>query len=109
MALTGRSTKRVRVRAARQLSPCRDALAAFGAPGRRLVGIAAEAAVGDHLDLGQQRGQGAGRGGLGRAALAADQHAADLRIDGVQDQGALHALLADDGGKGKIGGIVILQ
>jgi hypothetical protein len=49
--------------------------------------------------LGQQGGQGAGGGRLGGAAFAADQHAADLRVDGVQDQSAFHALLADDGGE----------
>jgi hypothetical protein len=60
------------------------------------VGVAAEVAVGHHLDLRQEEGQGAGGRALGRAALAADQHAADLRVNGVEDQGALHALLADD-------------
>ena len=36
-----------------------------------------------------------------RAALAADQHPTDLGVNGVQNQGALHALLADDACKGK--------
>ncbi len=54
--------------------------------------------------LGQQGGQGAGGGGLGRAAFAADQHAADAGVNGVEDQGAPHALLADDGSEGVDGG-----
>ena len=77
------------------------ALAAFRAPRRRLIGIAAEAAVLHHVDFGQQRRQRAGGGGLGRAALAANQHAADLRIDGVEHQRSFHSFLADDGRKGK--------
>ena len=76
-----------------------DARPALVAVGRRHVGVAAEVAVGHDLDFGQQEGQGAGRRALGRAALAADQHAADLRMDGVEDERSLHALLADDGGK----------
>ena len=58
-----------------------------------------EGAIGHHFDLGKQRGQGAGSGGLGRAPLAADEHAADATVDGVEDQSTLHALLTDDGGE----------
>ena len=65
--------------------------------------------VGDDVDFRQQEGQGAGGRALGRAALAADQHAADLGVDGVQDQRTLHALLADDGGEGKMRDIRCLQ
>jgi hypothetical protein len=53
-------------------------------------------AVPHHLDIGQQGGERAGGGGLGRAALAANEHATDLRADGVEHQRPLHALLADD-------------
>ena len=81
------------------------ALLALRAPGGGLVWIAAEAAVVDHLHLRQEGGQGAGGGGLGRAALAADQNAADAGLDGVQDQRAAHALLADDRGERIDGGM----
>ena len=47
----------------------------------------------------QQGSQGTRRRGFGRAAFAADQHAADLRVDGIEYQGALHALLSDDRGE----------
>ena len=83
----------------RQLLAGRQAVAAVVAQRIEAAGIAGERAIGHHLDLGQERGQGARRGGLGGAALAADQHPADGVADGVQDQGALHALLADDGGE----------
>ncbi len=76
-------------------------LATLGAPRRRLVWIAAKVAVGDHLDLGQQGGQRAGGGRFGRAALATDEHPADLGVDGVQYQRALQALLSNDGSKWK--------
>ena len=79
-------------------------LAAFGAPGGGLVGVAAEAAAAHGADLGQQGRQGARGGGLGGAALAADQHAADARVNGVEDQGAPHAFLSDDGSEGIDGG-----
>ena len=90
----------MRRRRDRQRLAARQAVAAVVAQRIEAAGIAGERAVGHHLDLGQERGQGARRGGLGGAALAADQHAADAVADGVQDQGALHALLADDGGEG---------
>ncbi len=78
-----------------------DARAALVAVGGRHVGIAAKVTVGHGADFRQQEGQGAGGRAFGRAALAADQHAADLRMDGIEDQRALHALLADDSGKRK--------
>ena len=76
-----------------------SAFPALGAPGVGLVGVAPEAAVSHHVDLGQEGGQGPGSSRFGGAAFPADEHAADARIHGVQDQGAAHALLADDGGK----------
>ena len=61
-------------------------------------GIAAEPARRDR-DLGQQRGQTANRRRLGGAALAANQHAANGRVDGVEHQRELHPLLPHDGGE----------
>ena len=60
----------------------------------------AEAATRHHLLVGQQPSQGAHRGGLAGAFLAADQHPADGGVDRVQDQRRLHAVLADDGAEG---------
>jgi hypothetical protein len=62
---------------------------------------AGEAAVLDDRDLGKEGGQGADRGGLGGAPLAADEHATDRRVDGVEDEGGLHRLLADQGREGQ--------
>ena len=76
-------------------------LAALGTPRRRLVGIAAKVAIGDHLDFGQQGGQPTRGGRLGRAPLATDEDSTDLRMDGVQYQRPLQALLSDDGRKWK--------
>ena len=56
--------------------------------------LAAERAIGNDLDLGQQGGQRARRSRLRRAALAANQHAADLGGDRVQDERPLHLVLA---------------
>ena len=88
------------------LAPRGTALAALGAPGGRAVGVAAETAIGHDLHFGQQRGQRAGGGRLGGAALAADQHAADARVDGIQHQAAPHALLSDNRGEGEDDGHV---
>jgi hypothetical protein len=73
--------------------------AAFGAPGRGTVGVAAETAIFDHCHARQQGRQGAGSGGFGRTTLAPDEHAPNAWVYGVQDQGAAHALLPDDGGE----------
>ncbi len=62
---------------------------------------AGEAAALDHLDLREQPGEGAHGGGLGGAALAPDQHAADGRVDGVEDERHLHRLLAHQRGEGE--------
>ena len=53
--------------------------------------------------LWQQGGQGAYRRGLGGPLLAADQHPADLGVDGVEQQGPLHRGLPDYGGEGEAG------
>ncbi len=73
---------------------------AFGTPCAGFIGVAAEAAIIDHFDLGEQGGQGARGSGFGRAAFAADQHAADTGIHGIQNKSAPHALLTNDGSKG---------
>jgi hypothetical protein len=67
------------------------------------LGVAAKAAVGDHFNVGQEGGQGAGGGGFGRAPLAPNQHAANARADGVQNKRPFHLLLTNDSGKWKYG------
>ena len=66
-----------------------------------IVRVATVRAATDDGDLRQQGGEGADSGGLGGALLAANQHAADAGVDGVQDERPLHRRLADDGGEGK--------
>ena len=70
--------------------------AAVDAQGLAVGRIAAEMAALDHIVLGQQPGQGPDSRGFARPLLAPDQHAADRRDDGIEDQGELHRLLADD-------------
>ena len=50
---------------------------------------------------GKQRRQGSCRSGLCGSPLAANEHAADVRVDGAQQQRELHRLLSDDGAEGE--------
>jgi hypothetical protein len=61
--------------------------------------VTVETATLNDFEFGQQCGQCAGRGRFGGAAFAANQHAANLRVDRVQNQGAFHAFLPYDCGK----------
>jgi hypothetical protein len=61
--------------------------------------IAPERAARDHLDLAQQLEQAAHRGRLRGPGRAAHQQPADGRIHRVDQERALQALLADDGGE----------
>ncbi len=61
------------------------------------VGVAAERAALDRAQRRQQGAQGAGGGALGRPLLAADQHAAEARVDGAQQQRRLERILTDQG------------
>ena len=63
---------------------------------RAVVGIARH-----HLNAGQQVCKRSDRGGFARAAVSHDHHAADARVDHVEQQRQLHLFLADDGGEGK--------
>jgi hypothetical protein len=83
----------------RQCLSCLTSLEALGAPRRWLIGVTAKGAIGDHFDLGQQRGQRTGSGRFCRAALAPDEHTADLGMNGIQYQSAFHALLPNDSSK----------
>ena len=56
-----------------------------------------ERAVRHFEDVGQERGKGADRGALGRAFVAPDEHHAQARVDGVQEQGGLEQVLSDQG------------
>ena len=87
----------------RELAGLGEPLLAFVAEQVGPIRIAAEAAALYDLDVREQRSQRACGGGFGGAAFAADEYAADLGIDRVQNKGAFHPFLADDGGK-RIGG-----
>jgi hypothetical protein len=77
----------------------------FGTPGGGFIGVASEAAFLHNFDVREQGGKRTGGSGFGSAAFAADQYAADAGIHGIENECAFHALLADDGCKGKIAGI----
>src|SRR5207244_9764899 len=53
-------------------------------PVSRATRVAPERTVGDRRLLREQRGQGAGGGGFGRALLAANEHPPNLGIDCIQ-------------------------
>jgi len=57
----------------------------------------------------QEGGQGTGGGRFCRSPFAADQYTADAGVDGIQNESAFHALLSNDGCKGKNGGHLLLQ
>ncbi len=74
----------------------------FGTDGTQAaVGIATVRAAPDHGDLGEHVGKRPDRGGLCSPFLAADEDAADPRVDGVEDERAFHRLLTDNGGERK--------
>jgi len=62
-------------------------------------GIATIGAAADDIDPGEHVGKRPDCGGLGRPFLAADEYAANPRVDGIEDECAFHRLLADDGGE----------
>ena len=69
---------------------------AHGALPRRRRRGTREGTAGHDLDLSQQRGQATHRRRLGRAARPLDEHPADRRRDGRQQERLLEALLLDD-------------
>ena len=79
--------------------PGLGAVATVVAPRCRGVRIASIPASDDHIDVGEQPSQRADRCRLGGASLAADEHAADPRVDGVEDQRGLHRLLTHESGE----------
>ena len=89
------------LRAGQRVLAVVEAQAAVGAEGLLVLRVAAEVAALDHVLLREESRERADGGGLRGALLAADQHAADRGVDGVQDQGELHPLLADDRGEGE--------
>src|SRR5699024_5777551 len=68
-------------------------------------GVAAEAAAGRDVLVGQDRREGADRGRLGGPLLATDQHAAALRGDRTEQQRGPQLVGADEGGEGIAGGV----
>src|SRR5262249_40573031 len=83
------------------------ARAAVWTLGPGLVRVAVERAVLDDAQRRQQRTQPAGRGTLGRALLAADEHAADGRVDGIQQQRRLQRLLTNQCAEGIVHGSLL--
>jgi hypothetical protein len=63
------------------------------------MGVVIKRRVDKHFDLRQKGSHGAGRSGFGCATLAADKHATDTGIYRVQDEGAFHTRLANNGSK----------
>ncbi len=63
------------------------------------VGVAAKAAALHNFDSRQERSQGARCGGLGCPPLTANQNAANLWVDGVENQGTFHPFLSHDRGE----------
>ena len=74
--------------------------AAVGAQGFHVGRVAAEVAAFDDVVLRQQPGQRAHGGRLAGPLFPSDEHPADGRDDGVENQRELHRLLADDRGEG---------
>src|SRR5438309_7555626 len=74
----------------------RDSVLAIGAEGLRRVRVASVGAVGNHRELRKQSSERAYRRRFPGALLAADQDAANRRMDSVQDERELHLVLADD-------------
>lgn len=71
-----------------------------GAPGVRGGGVAGEPAAVDDVEVGQERGEGAHDGGFRGALLTSDQHTADRRGDGVDQQRQFQVVHADDRAEG---------
>src|SRR5437879_4252338 len=80
-----------------QCLSARQAVLAIRAERLGRVRITTVEAVRDDGQLGQQTGEGSHRGRLARAFLTANEHAADRRVDRIQDESELHLVLADDG------------
>jgi hypothetical protein len=91
--------ERRRQGARRQRAKALEALAALVAEEVRAIRVAVKAAALDDVERRQQGSQSTRCRGLGGATFAADQHAADLRVDGVENESAFHALLSDDSGE----------
>jgi hypothetical protein len=72
------------------------------------VRVARERAVGDDGDLRQQLGEPPDRGRLPRAARALDQDAADRRVDRVEQECLLEALLPDDRGEREVAELYVI-
>ncbi|MNN12233.1 hypothetical protein D3C81_1252160 [compost metagenome] len=84
-----------------------EAGAAFAEGGVQVEGaddafLAGAQRQGDELAGRQQLGQAPGQRGLGHAARAFDQHAADGRVDSHQVQRQLEVVGADHGGQGEV-------
>ena len=64
------------------------------------MGIIGIGRISDHIHFREQERQGTGSGGFTRAAFATHQHTTDAHINRIQDEGAFHGGLPDDGGEG---------
>ncbi len=61
--------------------------------------IATIRAAPDHINLGEHVGKRPDRSGFCSSFLTADEYSADTRVDGIEQECALHRLLADDSGE----------
>ena len=75
---------------------------AVGGERVRLARIGGEPVAGDHLDRRQHGGEAADHRRLGRALLAAHEHAADGGRDGGEGEGERHVVGSDDGAEGVV-------
>src|SRR5208282_2337839 len=62
-----------------------------------VIGRRVDRAALANLNRGEQIDERSGRCALGRSLLAGDEHAADLWIDGIEQQCQLQLVLADEG------------
>ncbi|GAB4285402.1 MAG: hypothetical protein Kow0067_08180 [Coriobacteriia bacterium] len=75
---------------------CLGHLGAACAPVPRLGGIAPVRTILDHIDLGEDSGKRANRGGLSCPLLAADEDSSDPGVDSVEQQRDLKIVLTYD-------------
>src|ERR1700693_6168188 len=67
----------------------------MGTAGRRHVRVTLEGTAGNNANRGQKRRQAPCGSALGRPFFTANQHAADGRIDGVEQQGRFELILSN--------------
>jgi len=74
-----------------------------------VVRVGVEGVADDDADVREQVDEGAHGGGLARAPVAHDHHAADLGVDDVEQQAELHLVLPHDGRERVHGPLALLR